>query len=400
VVIVAGYSDEMHTFLQTNSGLASRFSRTIEFENYSVEELVTIVERMCMAHHYEVGDLTHQALLAHFERMHRGKDFGNGRAARKVFEEMVDRQASRLQDVADISQADLVRFEPSDVGDAAAAAVAPQGEQDSRSLPGLLTQLREMVGLDAVKTEVENMINLVAAARRRKEAGLPAPRLSHHVIFAGPPGTGKTTVARLYGELLAELGVITQGQLVEVARVDLVGRYVGQTAQLTRDIFERARGGVLFIDEAYTLTPVGASGNDFGQEAVDTLVKLMEDYREEVVVIAAGYAEEMDHFLASNPGLGSRMSGRILFENYTSAELVTIVQRHAAAGGYECTPEALEALLAYFETVERDRSFGNARFARQTLDRMITRQAGRLSAVASPGLDDLRNLLPGDLPVS
>jgi SpoVK/Ycf46/Vps4 family AAA+-type ATPase len=398
VVIVAGYSDEMRRFLQTNPGLASRFSRTVEFENYAVDELVTIVERMCRSHHYEVGDLTRAALAAHFGRMHRGDDFGNGRAARKVFEEMIDRQASRLQTLAEVTQADLVRLLPEDVGDGAAALVSADAAQGRPDVPVLLDALHSMVGLRQVKEQVESIVNLLGTARRRREAGLPAPTLSHHLVFAGAPGTGKTTVARLYGELLAALGVLTKGQLVEVSRVDLVGRYIGQTAQQTRDVFDRARGGVLFIDEAYTLTPAGASGADFGQEAVDTLVKLMEDHRDEVVLIAAGYADEMDRFLASNPGLASRMSTRVLFEDYSPAELVTIVERQAAQAGYRCAPATVDALRAAFEQAPRDRSFGNARFARQTLDRMITQQAGRLSRLPAAGLEDLQTLLPQDLP--
>jgi SpoVK/Ycf46/Vps4 family AAA+-type ATPase len=251
-----------------------------------------------------------------------------------------------------------------------------------------------------VKSEVEDMVNLLAATRRREEAGLPVPRISHHLVFAGPPGTGKTTVARLYGELLAALGVLRRGQLVEVARADLVGRYVGHTAQLTRDAFDRARGGVLFIDEAYTLTSGNRSGGDFGQEAVDTLVKLMEDFRDEVVVIAAGYSEEMEHFLASNAGLTSRFSRHVNFANYTPDELVEITGRHAAASGYELAADAAELLREHFAAVERGRAFGNARYARQLLESMITHQAGRLSRMPSATLADLSALHADDVPAA
>ncbi|WP_210594188.1 right-handed parallel beta-helix repeat-containing protein [Streptomyces sp. GESEQ-35] len=390
VVIVAGYTEQMAQFLASNPGLTSRFTRTIEFANYSVDELVTITGSMCRAHHYDLAPGTLEALAQHYERMPRDAGFGNGRAARQVFEEMVDRQAYRLGSLADPTEADLSWLLPEDVSDASSA----DGERGSEEL---LAELRAMTGLHAVKREVTDLVNLLSATRQRQAAGLPVPKISNHLVFTGPPGTGKTTVARLYADLLHSLGVLSTGQLVEVARADLVGRYVGHTAQLTKEVFDRALGGVLFIDEAYTLTPQGA-GSDFGQEAVDTLLKLMEDHREEIVVIVAGYTAEMDRFLTSNPGLASRFARSVEFENYSTDELVEITSRYATTSGYDCAPGTLEALRAYLEQLPRDRSFGNARTARQTLEAMITRQARRIGAISAPSLDDLRLLLPDDLP--
>ncbi|WP_069631419.1 right-handed parallel beta-helix repeat-containing protein, partial [Streptomyces griseus] len=339
VVVAAGYSREMDSFLGSNPGLASRFSRTVEFENYSVSDLVAIMESMCAQHQYELGEGTAQALAAHFGAMDRDAGFGNGRAARGVFEEMVDRQAVRLSAQAQVGERDLRLLLPDDVSATAASAAGTAAPADDP-----LTRLGDMIGLAGVKREVADLVNLITTARHRAAAGLPVPTLSNHLVFTGPPGTGKTTVARLYGEVLTQLGVLARGQLVEAARADLVGRYIGHTAQLTREVFEKARGGVLFIDEAYTLTPRGG-GADFGQEAVDTLLKLMEDHRDEVVVIVAGYTDEMERFLASNPGLSSRFPRRISFADYSSEELVTIVRAQAAAMGYECGPGTGPALV-------------------------------------------------------
>ncbi|MFJ5263827.1 right-handed parallel beta-helix repeat-containing protein [Streptomyces sp. NPDC088387] len=396
VVIVAGYSKEMQDFLAANPGLASRFTRTIEFTNYSVDELVTITENMCASHSYVLDPLAVQALHLHFDRMQRDATFGNGRAARRVFEEMVDRQSFRLASVPDATEADLLLILPEDVGEAEAAEVRGGGAPT----PGdsdVLARLNGMIGLGAVKREVRGILDLLTTTQQRQAVGLPTPKVSHHLVFSGPPGTGKTTVARLYSDLLRSFGILQRGQLVEVARADLVGRYIGHTAQLTTEAFERASGGVLFIDEAYTLTPEN-SPQDFGREAVDTLLKLMEDHRDETVVIVAGYPAEMSRFLDSNPGLASRFTRHVAFEDYSTDELVEIIGEMTSGAGYKCAPATLETLHTYLDGIPRTRSFGNARLARQLVESMMTRQAGRLGSVASPDLEALTLLLPQDLP--
>ncbi|MEV1322006.1 right-handed parallel beta-helix repeat-containing protein [Micromonospora arborensis] len=395
VVIVAGYSGQMRQFLDSNPGLASRFSKSVEFESYSTEELVTIVERMCSTHHYSLEYDTRLALTRLFDGMIRDANFGNARVARKVFEEMIGRQAFRLSQAVSSDGVELAQLLPQDLG-ASAAGGGQAGEAQADEVDKLLGRLHSMIGLGGVKREVSDLIDLLATIRARVSAGLPAPTISRHVVFSGPPGTGKTTVARLYGQLLTALGVLAGGQLVEVARADLVGEYIGHTAQRTREAFERARGGVLFIDEAYTLAPPDAR-QDFGREAIDTLVKLMEDHRDEVVVIAAGYEEEIEAFLAANAGLASRFSRRIHFTHYSADELVAIFQGIASASGYECPGTTLIALREHFERVPRGRTFGNGRYARQLLEDTITRQAGRLRTLGAPTVEQLRTLLIEDV---
>ncbi|HXV93041.1 MAG TPA: right-handed parallel beta-helix repeat-containing protein, partial [Pseudonocardia sp.] len=274
--------------------------------------------------------------------------------------------------------------------------VPPRAPEEPRDP---LSQLEGLVGLASVKAEVRALVNLNRMARRREQLGLPAPPMSRHMVFAGPPGTGKTTVARLYGAILADLGALREGHLVEVARADLVDQYIGATAIKTTEAFNRALGGVLFIDEAYTLSSQkGGSGPDFGQEAIDTLVKLMEDHRNDIVVIAAGYSAEMTGFLSSNPGLASRFTRTIEFPNYDADELVTIVAQMCDTHRYECPDDTRKALHDYFEFMPKDATFGNGRTARKTFEAMVDRQASRLAAENSPDIADLLRLLPEDLP--
>ncbi|MEU4339270.1 right-handed parallel beta-helix repeat-containing protein [Micromonospora lupini] len=394
IVIVAGYSAQMRSFLDSNPGLASRFAKTIEFESYSTGELVTIVERMCSTHHYALEYDTRLALTTLFDGMTRDANFGNARVARKVFEEMIGRQAFRLSEASSVADGvALAQLLPQDLG---VVTDGPAGRAGSEEIDQLLAKLHAMIGLSGVKREVSNLIDLLATIRERVSAGLPAPAVSRHLVFSGPPGTGKTTVARLYGELLTALGALQGGQVIEVARADLVGEYVGHTAQRTRKAFEAARGGVLFIDEAYTLAPPGAR-QDFGREAIDTLVKLMEDHRDEVVVIAAGYENEIEDFLAANAGLASRFSRRIHFTNYSADELVAIFQGMASGSGYECPGSTLVSLREHFERVPKGKAFGNGRYARQLLEDSITRQAGRLRGLGKPTIDQMRTLVVEDV---
>ncbi|MEX5636969.1 right-handed parallel beta-helix repeat-containing protein, partial [Parafrankia sp. FMc2] len=282
-------------------------------------------------------------------------------------------------------------------GLAQAAAAGSAAIEPPPTLEELLADLAGLVGLDRVKADVGAQVKLMQTVRRRQQAGLPAPPLSRHLVFAGNPGTGKTTVARLYGQLLAALGVLESGHLVEADRSAMVGEYVGHTAPRTQAMFRRALGGVLFIDEAYSLVPHGL-GNDFGQEAIATLVKLMEDHRDRVVVIVAGYPAEMTRFIASNPGLASRFSRTITFEDYSSAELTQIVARQCRIHEYQLPDATVAALDAHFAATGREHGFGNGRFARQVFQQMTENQAQRVAELSAPTTDDLLRLAPTDLP--
>ncbi len=269
-----------------------------------------------------------------------------------------------------------------------------------RGLEDLLLELNSLTGLGSVKNQVTTLSNLINVQQARADQGFDSEAISHHMVFLGPPGTGKTTVARLVAQILRALGLLEQGHLVEAARQDLVAGYVGQTATKTNEVIDRALGGVLFIDEAYSLSR-DSTGNDYGGEAIETLLKRMEDDRDKFVVIVAGYDAEMHDFLAANPGLKSRFNRMITFPGYEPHELCEILIRMSARQKYQLTPEALgratSVLTAAWEG--RDARFGNARAVRNLFETSISAHANR---VARLDLTDGRNLTlieAADIPV-
>ncbi|MBY8886971.1 right-handed parallel beta-helix repeat-containing protein [Streptomyces sp. PTM05] len=288
---------------------------------------------------------------------------------------------------------------PSPAGGPSAPTAHGNGTQQRpvETLADVLAELDGLIGLDSVKQDVATMVKVMQMVRQRTEVGLAAPPLSRHLVFAGNSGTGKTTVARLYGRILAAVGLLARGHLVEADRGSLVGEYVGHTAPKTTAVFKRALGGVLFIDEAYALNP-GSQGNDYGREAIATLVKLMEDHRDNVVVIVAGYPDEMERFIDINPGLASRFTRTLMFDDYATDELSRIVEFHADRHEYQLPEQTVGALLEYFESLVRDDRFGNGRTARQVFQRMTERHAQRVVEMTDPATDDLVTLLPEDLP--
>lgn len=384
VVIFAGYEKDMNRLFEMNEGLTSRVNSYINFDDYDAGQLKQIFLLSARKKYTitpEVDAVLDEVMEYALGYKGRSNDanyhFGNGRFVRNLFEkvELAVARRRRTSDATVLIPEDFEGLNLQEVSGFRRGVVAAAQQEESG-----LVQLDSLIGLAAAKTEVRRLVNRVAVNLRRKEQNLPVrPINSSHLVFSGNPGTGKTTVARIMGKIYRELGLLRSGHVIEVKREDLVVGYVGQTAPKTAAVIDSALDGVLFIDEAYTLAKRGDSGNDFGQEAIDTLLARMENDRDRLVVIIAGYPAEMQRFIASNPGLKSRFTTYVNFEDYSADELLQIV--NANLGGM-IAPDSEVTARALAEGIARARSGmkrddGNGRWARNLSDALISVQSDR-----------------------
>lgn len=364
-VILAGYPEEMRSFLQANPGLRSRFpeSNMIELPDYSNEELVKIGVKVANENDYFLTESAKRALSYKIEQERVDQTFGNARAVKNIILDTIFRKGSHFhEDTPQIFSLSII--ERDDLID--------RDSTTTTSTP--MEKLHQLVGLESIKKEVESLISFVKIQQHRNNKGLPTVPLQIHSVFTGNPGTGKTTVAQIFAELLKECGLLKRGHLVTVGRADLIAGYVGQTALKTKKIIREALGGVLFIDEAYSL--FRESSNDFGKEAIDTIVEEMTKHDENLVIILAGYSNEMKWLLESNPGLKSRFKKFFHFPDYSPLELGTIMKNIAKQYEYQLKEDTLDAVV---KKIEDFRPSGNGRFAENLIHAAIQQQAVRLS---------------------
>ena len=339
---LAGFSDLLGTIKQAENAAKELLDETSEAANLSKKPRFKHIERSENAQHSEINEAKPE------------------QKAEAYLEEQTEKQAE-------------------------------EKVEEKPSIDELLKKLDDLVGLDNIKQSVKSLINLVKVRKLREENKLPNPPLSLHMVFTGNPGTGKTTVARILSELYCAIGVLSKGQLVEVDRSGLVAGFVGQTAIKTSEVVEKALGGILFIDEAYALAPETGNGGDFGREAIETLLKLMEDNRDDLIIIVAGYSEPMERFISANPGLESRFNRYFEFEDYDSDRLNEIFTLMCLHSEYVLTDDAKEFACEHFRMIYemRDENFGNARHVRNFFEHIVSEQSDRISQMTEHTREDL-----------
>ena len=376
ICIVAGYTDNMHDFIDSNPGLKSRFTQTIHFDDYTPDELTEIFLKLAAGKNFTVDEDTKAAIHRLFEQLYlrRDKNFGNAREARRIFNEAVERQSQRL-----VKEMGQPGFQESDMFALTKDDLPMSQSEAARPLDVVLNELEEFIGMRSVKDSIRRLAVQSMFMKQRAAMGAGnVQQMAMNFILTGNPGTGKTSIARKMGEILQAMDILPTSRVIEASRATLVGKYMGETPKIVNSMCDKAMGGILFIDEAYTLSD---GGDMYGKEAIDTLMKRMEDDRGKFVVIAAGYKDKMEEFLMMNAGLASRFTHKLHIDDYDPDELLAIYKHMAQKEQYQLSPESeLKALDKIYKMVlTKSDSWGNAREMRNLLDSTIQKLSQRVS---------------------
>jgi SpoVK/Ycf46/Vps4 family AAA+-type ATPase len=396
ICIVAGYTDQMHDFIDTNPGLRSRFTQTIHFDDYTPDELTQIFINLAKGKSFTIDEETEGAIHREFEQLYlrRDKNFGNAREARRIFDGAVERQSQRLVKLMSdpgFREEDMYKLTKEDLPMAQSEAARPLEE--------VLNELDEFIGMRTVKNSIRRLAVQSMFMKQRAAMGAgKVQQMAMNFILTGNPGTGKTSIARKMGEVLQAMEILPTARVIEASRATLVGKYMGETPKIVNNMCDKAMGGILFIDEAYTLSD---GGDQYGKEAIDTLMKRMEDDRGKFVVIAAGYKDKMEEFLMMNPGLASRFTHKLHIDDYNEDELLAIFKHMAQKDQYNLSPTAeFKALDTIYKMVlNKDESWGNAREMRNLLDATIQKLSLRVSQMPPEEVtkETYQLILPEDL---
>ena len=378
ICIVAGYTDQMHDFIDSNPGLKSRFTQTIHFDDYTPDELTEIFLNLAKGKSFVVDDDTRSAIHRYFEQLYlrRDKNFGNAREARRIFDQTIEKQSQRL-----IGEMGNPQFKEEDMYRITSADLPMAQAEQARPLDEVLNELDDFVGMRSVKNMIRRLAVQSMFMKQRAAMGAgKVQQMAMNFVLTGNPGTGKTSIARKMGEILLSMEILPTSRVIEASRASLVGKYMGETPKIVNNMCDKAMGGILFIDEAYTLS---AENDQYGKEAIDTLMKRMEDDRGKFVVIAAGYKDKMEDFMAVNPGLASRFTHKLHIDDYNEDELLAIFKKMAAKEQYTLSSVAEFKLMDLIcrMVVSKDESFGNAREMRNLLDATIQQLSVRVSAL-------------------